>query len=76
MADKSNTTNYIDILGATWTPKVNVYDLKCDCGHEFKYRCDRRRIRCPGCSVWNNVDDIRDRYVNFFSGEKDWNDRT
>jgi Zn finger protein HypA/HybF involved in hydrogenase expression len=50
------------IVGARWTPLVNMLELDCD-GRRFEHRADRWNVRCPHCGGIENLAVLRDRYV-------------
>jgi hypothetical protein len=53
----------IAITGARWTPRVNMIQMKCQCGKVFEHRADRWWAQCPECRNRDNLGPIRNRYV-------------
>ena len=47
------------IVGARWTPRVNMLVIVCDCGREFEHRADRWRVRCT-CGCQGHLAELRD----------------
>lgn len=50
------------IVGARWTPRVNLLDVRCHCGRAFEHRADRGLVRCPACRFATGVGPLRERY--------------
>lgn len=50
------------IVGARWTPRVNMLEIRCGCGRTFEHRSDRWRVRCA-CGETERLDALRDRWA-------------
>jgi hypothetical protein len=50
------------IVGARWTPSINMMEVRCQCGITFDHRADRWTVRCP-CGRTDHLQKLRDRYV-------------
>jgi len=51
------------IMGARWTPKVNMLLIHCSCNSTFEVRADRWNVRCPSCGKDEHLSKLRDGYV-------------
>jgi len=51
------------IIGARWTPTINMIQIKCSCSSIFEHRADRWTVRCPSCSRQYNIQKLRDKYL-------------
>lgn len=50
------------IIGAVWTPEVNLLLLVCDCGKSFWHRADRWSVRCS-CGRMDRLNTVRERFI-------------
>ena len=48
------------IVGAKWTPQVNMYEIECTCGKFFEARTDRWKVVCPKCGATGNTGVLRE----------------
>lgn len=48
---------------ATWTTKVNMLLMSCDCGKQWYHRSDRWRAQCPRCKTWGDLQELCEDYL-------------
>lgn len=48
------------ILDAEWHALVNLYIIKCDCGHLIRHKANVWRVRCKKCNKSEHLMDLRD----------------
>jgi Zn finger protein HypA/HybF involved in hydrogenase expression len=52
------------IIDIKWTPKVNIFIIKCTlCNTEFIFPMNRFRWYCPQCNYMIKIEDIRELYL-------------
>ena len=63
--------SYHRIIGARWTPKVNMLKIRCGrCDAIFEHRADRWTVRCPSCGKQGGLGKIRHNWVHYEQGAK------
>ena len=50
------------IIGAGWTPKYNLLEIRCSCKRIFDTRADRHNVKCPFCKKMTKVYNLREDY--------------
>ena len=60
----------MQIIGATWTPQVNILRIECECGARFDHRADRWQVCCP-MGHTSNLVPLRERWVQSHYVEED-----
>jgi hypothetical protein len=50
------------ITGATWTPRVNLLAVLCECGRTIDHPADRWTVRCR-CGRTAHLGRLRDEYA-------------
>lgn len=50
------------IVGARWTPAVNVLDIGCECGRQFEHRADHWIVRCS-CGRSESIEELRNLWL-------------
>lgn len=52
----------MQIIDASWTPRVNMLIIQCGCGIMFRHRADRWTVECP-CGRGEGLGRLRERWV-------------
>lgn len=48
------------IVGARWTPGINMMVIACSCGRQFEHRADRWIVHCPQCKRQEHLGSLRE----------------
>ena len=49
------------IVSAYWTPRVNMYVIKCKCGNYIEHATNKWHVRCEVCGACDSLSVIRER---------------
>jgi len=64
MLEGAPTEGMMLIVGARWTPKVNMLMICCThCGNRFEHRADRWKVMCVKCGKYDSLKKIRQRPI-------------